>query len=251
METVNRKIIIISLILSLLTAGLVYYYVSNASAKPVHIEYANVYVAVKTMPAKYKITDSDIKPAKVQKELLNSRAVFNKSDIVGKRLKDSVIEGEQIITDRLADDSKTSLSYNIPAGKRAVSIDVKEQTDVADLIRPGDFVDVIASFEKEETDQGTNKTVYARITKIIIQNIKVLALGQDTNITEDKLKDPSKTVTLALEPKDVEKLVYASEYGVLRLALRAAGDDSSYGSQGTIRDDITTGKGVFTIPAVK
>lgn len=250
METVNKKVIIVALILSLLSAGLVYYYVSKASAAPVEIEYANVYVAVKTMPAKYKITEADIKTAKVPKELLNTRAVTNKSEIIGKRLKDSVIEGEQIIADRLADDQKTSLSYTLPAGKRAVSIDVKESTDVSDLIRPGDYVDVIASFEKEEAENGTTKTVYSRITKTIIQNIEVLALGQDTNITEDKLKEPSKTVTLAIEPKDVEKFVFASEYGTIRLSLRGAGDDSKYGSQGTVRDDIVPGKGVYVTSAL-
>lgn len=248
MEPVNRRIILIAIIMALFTSFLVYIYIKKATTKPEVVEYVNVYVATKTLPPKHKITDADLKQVKVTREYLNSNAVLNKADIVGKRLKDSIIEGEQILRDRLVDENKMALAYSIPEGKRAVSINVNDQIAVSHLLRPGDFVDVIASFEKEEDEDGLNKTVYPRITKTIIQNAEVLALGQDQRIAEDKLKEPPKTITLAVDPQETEKLVFASEYAVLRLALRPADDDRNVNTQGILRNDIVPGRGVKAIP---
>ena len=238
MESVNKKVIFIAVILSLCTSLLIYIYISKATAKPDVIVYANVYVATKTMQTGYKISDSDVKQAKIARELLNGRAVTNIADLVGKRLKESVIEGEQILFDRLIDENKTILAYNIPQGKRAVSINVNEQIAVSNLFRPGDYVDVIASLEREENESAGGRVVNPRVTKIIIQNVEILALGQDQTVTDGKLKEALKTVTLAVNPQDVEKLVYASDYGLLRLALRPVDEDEIIDTPGVGRDNV-------------
>lgn len=247
METVNKKVIFIAMILAFFTTFMVYVYIKNATTRPDTVQYINVYVAAKTMPAKYKITDSDLKVEKVSKQYLNERAVLNKADIVGKRLKDSIIEGEQVLSDRLVDESQGTLSYNIPEGKRAVSINVNEQVNVSNLVRPGDSVDVVASFEKEENEAAAGKVVIPRMTKVILQNVKVLAVSQDQKITDDKIKDAPKTITLAVDTGDVEKLVYASEYAVIRLALRPADDENTPGTSGITREDVTPAKGTVII----
>lgn len=252
MESVNKKVIIIALILSLFTSLLIYIYVNKATVKPAAVENTStVYVAAKTMPPKYKITEADIKQLSVSKEMINSRAVLDKAAILGKRLKETVIEGEQIILDRLADDKNTSLSFAITEGMRAVSINVNEQTDVANLIRPGDFVDVVASFEKEEVEKLDTKTVYPRITKIIIQKVEILAFGQSMSASDEAPKEAPKTVTLAVSPQDVEKLVYASEYAILRLALRGTDDKADVNTSGIIREDSVPSKGSYTVNNTK
>ena len=247
MESVNRKVILIAIVLSIFTSLLVYIYINKATAKPDTVDGISVYVAARTMPAKYKIADSDIEQVKINGELFNIKAVTNKADIVGKQLKESIIEGEQILGERLVDEDNTVLSYGIPEGKRAVSINVNEQLAVSYLFRPGDFVDVVASFEKDEIVKAHETTVYPRITKIIIQNVEILSLGQDQVITDEKLKEIPKTVTLAVNIQEVEKLVYASEYAVLRLALRPADDNKNVNTQGIIREDFPA-KGSYTIP---
>lgn len=248
MESVNRKAILIAIIMALLTSFLIYMYIKKATTAVDTTEYFKVYAAVKTLPARYKITDSDLKELKVTKEALNPKAVRNKADIVGKRLKDSVIEGEQILGDRLASDDNYIMSYNIPSGKRAVSINVNEQVEVADLIKPGDFVDVIGSFDKEEVDDKADKTVYPRITKIILQNVQILAIGQEQAVVDEKTKELPKTVTIAVSPQDSERIVFASEYAVLRLTLRAVDDKGNVDTQGVIREDLVTDKGVKVVP---
>jgi pilus assembly protein CpaB len=248
MESVNRKIIAISLILAVISVFMIYIYIKKATALPEADEYINVYTAAKTLPSKHIITNADIKQVKVLKEYLNSKAVLKKADIVGKRLKDSVIEGEQILRDRLIDEDNTALAYNIPQGKRAVSIDVNDQISVSNLLRPGDYVDVIVSFETEEFEGPVNKTLYPRVTKTIIQNVEVLALGQEQNIKDEKTKEPPKTITLAVSPEEAESLVYATEYGTIRLALRPVEDADTINTHGVIRSDIAADRGKQVVP---
>lgn len=252
MESVNKKVIIIALILSLFTSLLIYVYVNKATAKPAAVENTStVYVAAKTMPPKYKITEADIKQVKISKDMINSRAVLDKSAIVNKRLKETVVAGEQIIMDRLADDKNNSLSFIVPEGMRAVSINVNDQIDVANLIKPGDYVDVIASFDKEEVQKLDSVTVYPRITKIIIQKVEILAFGQSMSANDEKAAEAPKTVTLAVSPQDAEKLVYASEYAVLRLALRGTDDKNDVSTPGIIREDSVPSKGSYVVNTPK
>lgn len=249
METVNKKIAVISIIMALFTCLLVYLYIKKSTTvKPETVQYVDVYIAAKTLPARHKITDADIRQTRVVKDLLHPKAVQDRTEIVGKRLKERIIEGEQILRDRLVDEGSFIMSYNLPYGKRAVSINVNDQINVSNLVRPGDFVDVIASFEKEEEEEGDTKIIYPRITKIIIQNVEVLALGQDQTVQEGKIEEAPKTVTLAVTPEQAETLVYASEFGMLRLALRPLDDGSTVNTGGIIRSDITKDKGVKVMP---
>lgn len=250
MEKTNKKIITIALLLSLLTAILIYIYMSGATKstapKP---EYSTVYVAAQTMPARHKITDNDIKQVKIAKELLNSNALSDMEEIVGKLTMERIIDGEQIIKERLADEGSVLLSYSLPKGTRAISMNVNEQINIASLMRPGDFIDVVASFVKEEEDNGQIKKVYPGITSTILQNVKVLALGQDMTLSIDKLQELPVTVTLAIAEEDVEKFVYASEFGSIRLALRPVGDDTEVASEGVTRVDVTGEKGTYSMPS--
>jgi len=248
MESANKKVIVTAIVLALITSLLVYIYIMKVTTKPEVEEYINVYVAAKTLPARHLITDNDLKQAKVTKEYLNTNAVLNKADIIGKRLKDSVIEGEQILTDRLVDEQDLTLSYKVPEGKRAVSINVNEQVSVSYLIRPGDHIDVLASFEAEEYEEGLNRIMYPRVTTTLMQDIEVLAMGQDIKVDTEKFAELPKTVTLAVSPDEAEKLVYASDYAMLRLVLRNADNHEIEKREGVLRKDLVPAKGIKTVP---
>jgi len=83
--------------MALFTSFLIYIYIKKATTKVDVVEYINVYIAAKTLPPRHKIADTDLKQVKVTRDYLNVKAVLNKDDIIGKRLKDSIIEGEQIL----------------------------------------------------------------------------------------------------------------------------------------------------------
>ncbi len=249
MESMNKKIIFIAVIMAFITTFLVYFYVSSLKAKPeTDAERMSVFVAVRDLTPKHKITEGDIKEERVLKEYLNVKAVRDRSEILGRLVKDTIMEGEQILKDRLVSDGETNLVYNVPDGKRAVSINVNEQIGVANLVRPGDYVDIIASFEKEEVEDKYNKIVYPRTSKIVLQNLLVLASGQEQMIAGDKTAEMPKTVTLAVTPGEAEKLVFITEYATVRMILRPVGDNSAVKTEGVTRNDLVTGKDSREVP---
>ena len=252
MEKTKKKIIIIAIVFALITALLVYSYISSIDVRPVaapKIDYATVLVAARTIPGRTEVTATDVRQIQIDRQLLAASAITDIDDLKGRYTLESIISGEQILAERLADEKSMLFSYRVPKGTRAVSINVNEQIDVSNLIRPGDFVDVVASFEKEEEDNGDVTKYFPRITKILLQNVQVLALGQDTAASAESLKDKPSTVTLAIKQEDVEQFIFASEYATLRLALRPLDDNSQENTQGVIRSDIAGMKGVYTKPS--
>ena len=250
MEKANKKVIVFALILSLITAALVYTYITgNTTTAAPEIEYSTVYVAAKTIPARSKLTSADVTQVKIAKELLSPSAVTDINEINGKRNVESIIAGEQIIKERLYVEDELTLTYNIPEGMRAVTINVNEQSDVAHLVRPGDFVDIVVNFEGEVEDNGQIAKHFPRMTKVTFQNIQVLAMGQDMTLPVDKLAEVPATVTLAIKTEEVEKFIYAADYSSLRLVLRPVDDHAIIETPGIIRGDMTGTKGVYTRPS--
>ena len=250
MESVNKKVIFITIILTIVTSLLIYVYISKATAKPesAAAEYVDVLVAANTLPPKHIIAETDIKLLKMEANKVNNKALSNKADIVGKRIKESILADEQIVPERVMDDNKSALSFSIPEGMRAVSVNISEQSFVSYLIRPGDYIDIIASFEMESIDEETRTVIFPRITKTVIQNLQVLALSQNTVVTEEKVSETPQTVTLAVSLQDAEKLVYASTYATLTMVLRQADDHGIIKTDGVNRQDVATGKGVYSVP---
>lgn len=247
MEKANTKIIIIALVLSLITAALIYFYITADKTEAVpEIKYATAFVAAVNIPARTQITLEHIKQVKIAEELLNTSALSDQKDIVGKYTKESIIAGESFMPQRLAGEDNMTLSYFIPEGKRAISMNISEQASIAYLLRPGDYVDIIASFAKENEEMGELTRTYPSISKVILQNVQVLAMGQDMVLSADKLSDAPLTVTLAVGKDDMEKFVYASEFASLKLALRSVEDQSQSETNGIIRSDMTGLKGVIT-----
>lgn len=247
-EGVNKKIIFLALILSLFTSLFIYSYINRLTKTGSSAEFVKICVAAKTIPARVMITPADVKVIEIEKKYVHQGAFQNKAEIIGKRVKESVLQGEQILKDRLANEDKLSLSYTIPEGKRAISINVNESSIVGNFVVPGDFVDIIATFEKEEVKEADKKIVYPKMSKIVLQNVRVLGIGQEDYIAEgDKKKEIPKTITLAVNKDDAEKIVLASEIGVIRLALRSVGDTQEVQSDGTLREEITGNKGSITV----
>jgi pilus assembly protein CpaB len=131
----------------------------------------------------------------------------------------NIMPGSPITETSLAPASSSSgvLSFIIPEGHRAITVAVNEVVGVAGFILPNSIVDVVATVNSPYTTSAQNN----RISKIILQNVKVLAVGQ---ILEQKDGKPVTvpTVTLDVLPMDAEKLAIASENKV-QLILSTSG----------------------------
>jgi pilus assembly protein CpaB len=107
---------------------------------------------------------------------------------------------------------------------RALTVSVNNSSGVGGFILPDTRVDVLVTVSSP-VQKGESTT------KIILEDIKVLAVDQTFERKED---DPVivQTVTLLVTPEDAEKLVLASTEGKLQLSLRNNADRSLMATSG-------------------
>ncbi|HOJ54827.1 MAG TPA: Flp pilus assembly protein CpaB [Phycisphaerae bacterium] len=124
------------------------------------------------------------------------------------------------------------LSVRIKDGFRAVAVQVDESAGVAGWVKPGSRVDVVAVMSA----RGSSGT--ETISKVILQNIEVLAVGQDGGTKGDTGAALAKSVTLAVTPDEMPKLHLAATKGKIRLAMRSQADDSQQQVAQTTDNDL-------------
>jgi pilus assembly protein CpaB len=101
---------------------------------------------------------------------------------------------------------------------RAVSVKVDPVIGVAGFVRPGARVDVLATLRRIDR---SSKLPYSRV---ILQDIAVLAIDQKMETASDGDPELVSVVTLHVNPQQAEQLIYSAHEGRLQLALRGPGD---------------------------
>lgn len=217
----NRNLVVIALLLSSITALLVYQYLKGVTSEPLTAEGVPVIVAKVDILPKTKITLEMVSEIKVPPEYIQPGAVTSLDKVVGIMVREQIISGEQISERRLVREGKSvGFTGIIPRDRRAVTVAVNEVTGVAGFVKAGDYVDVVVGFDASAV--GDNAT------QVVMQNILVLAANRDTEIgagditVKDSVKEVNKmgTVTMAVTPDEAAKLSLADEKGKIRLALR-------------------------------
>lgn len=130
------------------------------------------------------------------------------------------------------------LPFAVRPPRRAVTIALDPIIGVAGFPKPGDRVDVIATFD---TERGVGM-----VTRTILQDVEILALGSEINPTgkegpsgKEGEARPQPTATLAVLPAEAEKLILAEARGKLRLALRPIEDDTFRARSGVTEVQVT------------
>ena len=147
----------------------------------------------------------------------------------------SVARGVPILEAKLAPPgTKGGLSAVIAEGKRAMTVKVNEVVGVAGFALPGNLVDIVLNTQDiaAAPDQKT-----AAISKIVLEQILVLATAQEAGRDETKPKVVS-AVTLEVTPEQAEKLDLGRSIGTLSLVLRNQIDRKSVTTPGTRKLDL-------------
>jgi pilus assembly protein CpaB len=150
------------------------------------------------------------------------------AELEGKVVSSRVYRLEPILAAKLAGNAGAGLSAMLAPGMRAVAVRVDDVVGVAGFVHPGDSVDVIATIRSEGTSAIT-------ASKVILQNIKVLAVGKELD-TKAKAPDkvvPATVATLQVDPAQSERLALAASQGKLLLTLRSASDTEVVATSGT------------------
>src|SRR5688572_14164072 len=199
----------------------------------------NVVVAKQEIPLGEKITAEQLALAQIPNGSA-PEGVFRKMDEVVGRVAITPIGVRETITNMKLAPAGTGagLSAVIPEGYRAMTVKVDDVVGVSGFIMPGSFVDVVAIITPVAQAAATN----GPISKIVLQNIKVLASGAKIDSPEDQ-RQPSevKAVTLQVTPEQAEKLVLAANEGRLQLVMRNYSDQEDTQTKGASKSSLLSG----------
>lgn len=141
---------------------------------------------------------------------------------------------------------RASLSTVIADGMRASTIRVNDVNGVAGFVLPGDRVDILLT--RDEQGQKRRSRGGNLFTDVLLQNVKVLAIDQQSDEKKDK-PSVAKAVTLEVSSIQSQKLVLAQTVGSLSLALRNVKNGKSIAAK-TIRvRDLRVGEANDITPA--
>jgi pilus assembly protein CpaB len=125
----------------------------------------------------------------------------------------SLAENEPVLESKLAPkESGVGLPAAIPEGMRAISVAVNEVVGVAGFVGPGTMVDVLVTGQVP----GQNN----KITRTILENVRVLAAGQKIEQDRDGKPQTVPVITLLVTPDQATALTMGSTEGKIQLALR-------------------------------
>lgn len=185
-------------------------------------------VATRDIPANFKLDETMVEVVQVPRKWQQPRALSTVEDILGQITSTPVIQGEQVVATKLVKPEEAGLAYYVPKKYRAVAIAVDEFNGVGGHIKPGNYVDVVGTFDFGSGDKSDVRTV------TLFQNVWVLSVGDDIgqptaiiNVEgEEEAYQPeglqaSRTVTLAVTPDEAQKLIMAQTLGALSLTLRS------------------------------
>jgi len=224
----------LAIVFAVVAAGLMYNYLQKQEQLKAGT-YQSIVVAAMQIPIGSKITDTMVKTAPWPKESVPPGSTTDPKVLTaaGRISIKSIPAGEPITEDKLAPAGGAAgagfMTYVVPPGHRAVTVAVNEVAGVAGFITPGNKVDVVLT---TPLPGNPNET----ISKIVLQNVPVLATGQIAQEQKDGKPIVVPTVTLDLTPEDAENLVLAANKGPLQLLLRNYSDSAEVTGRGsTIR----------------
>lgn len=188
-------------------------------------------VAKKRIPAYTAIKDPDALFAEKEfpENIAPKKGVGNSAEIKDKRTNKVINEDEPLLADDLADAKTEGMSVALPPGERAVAIKVNAEKLVGGFVLPGTRVDILATLNNERTGKES---------RIILQNMLVLAVDNKETKDADQRSMIGQTVTLSAKPEEAQKLSLAQSLGELQLVLRPFGDNAFINQPAISRRDL-------------
>lgn len=203
--------------------------------------WTQVVVAQQDIPARSKITREMVTLMGYPKELIATGALTDPKEAEGRLSVARIRAKDQIrSSDLVGEGQGYGLAFDIPQGMRAIAIQAGEVLAVGTAVKPGDRVDILATYTHPTTRQET--------TQMILQNVLVLAVNRGETDAQSKSGGANSSMTLAVKPEEAELLTAADRAGALRVALRPVQDKTIIPSIGVEARDFQ-GRRTFEMSA--
>jgi pilus assembly protein CpaB len=165
-----------------------------------------------------------IERATLPRKAVAGGAVRSLEQLAGRVAAVDIVPGEQLLAARWVGRGEAPGGglLSIPEGHQAVSIALDPTRQVSGFVTPGDRVSVVVSLSLPRGGRSQ------RTSRFLLQDVAVLAVGATAQGTPAapagrRAGQGPSTITLAVRPADVERVVFAAENGSLYLSLLPPG----------------------------
>ena len=224
----NRRALFIALVVGILGLVLLLLYQRRFELEASGGEKIRLLMAVKRVERGKPITDDVVAVREIPLAYVDDRAIreSEKNKILGLKVGTTVKEQQLLLwSDLMANDERKDLSSLVLPGYRAVSIRASRDDTSVGMIRPGDYVDVIAILGGQLANGADAKNAV-----VLLQRVLVLAAGGETtahNQLDEKkggFNAADSVLTLSLTLTEAQLIALAAERGRLAVAVRHPDD---------------------------
>ncbi|MBD5654146.1 MAG: Flp pilus assembly protein CpaB [Candidatus Eremiobacteraeota bacterium] len=216
----RRITLIVAVVLAIGTGILTLRYLSSLNQpKPQQaVVMQPVVVASRVIPARAKITSNMLSKTMRPAGSVDAQALPDPRSVEGDIALMEIPQGATITSTKVGQPAEAGISERLTPGMRAVSIPVDRVKAVANLVQPGDRVDVMAAVAKGSGEPPKTFT--------IIRGALVLAINSQLDQATASATPPpdsgtASTVTLGVTPEQADLLTVADLNATIRLALRS------------------------------
>jgi pilus assembly protein CpaB len=216
----KAKRLLTALLFAVLVSGLFTFWLSRRVAKAARVDVPRkqLYVAAgKTLEAGELLKAGSLQLVEWSAPAPLSGGFTKIDDLAGRIVLYPLPKGEPILERQLAaPGAGAGLTAKIPSGMRAISVRSDEVVGVAGFLLPGTHVDLLMTYHSAAAPEPQTLTV--------LQDVVILAAGQQIQPEADGKPISVNVVTLLLKPEDAEKLVLATSLGGIYFVLRNGTD---------------------------
>ena len=191
-------------------------------------EMATVVVPQINLPKYSRVREQDVKEFRVPVDEAPKGAIRVKQRAMFRVMKETIMAGQPLLDANMFPVGEVpTISERLPAGYRAVTLDIGSDAALNGMIQPESYVDITLTVSANKPELG------AMTTMTLMQGVQVLATSEARFKGWEDTPSKLRNVTVAVTPKQANKLILAQEYGTLGVTLRSevegellAGDNS-------------------------
>lgn len=191
---------------------------------PVTVKTAPVVVAGKDIDAGVTLAARQLLVKEMPQEKVPKGSFARLEEVKDRVTTSSFKEGEAILDINL-EPKPSGIIARLSSNRRAMTVKVDEVSGVAGFLSPNDRVDVVVTISPKEAGKDM-------VAKVVLQNLRVLGIGQKIERLPGEKPMVVPTVTLEVTPEEAERLALSTREGQISLGLRGQKDQQAVATPG-------------------
>jgi pilus assembly protein CpaB len=190
----------------------------SASSRENQIATLPVVVAARDIAEGAAIQDADLRVEQWPEPVVPENAFSSQVRLSGRVSRVAIYAGEAVVPGRLAPEGAApGLEAKITPGKRAMGVRINDVSGMNGMVQPNSRVDILLTTSDPSAPES-------RMTRTFMENMRVLAIGNEVTRSADGRVTPSSVVMIEVSPTESEMLAAATSRGTIQLVLRGFGE---------------------------